>query len=395
MKTERTYKKQGLRRLIACLVVTLMLLGVAPVYAEESLLPSVGPLSGTVTVQIGTEGFGSADGILGLLNIMLAFDSEKKAADLNVSLLGKSIGIIAGWGADGVRFTIPALGSDVYGIGEDFIKELTGAFGAKLPIGQEGIKLPDVQKLFTDIFELAFSYMTPETLTAAEGTYTYILLPDEDSGTVCTWMLNKEQWKEYMTKSVQLVSENSELVAFIAQIAGKTEDELKQMLSLDEAKLDETAGNLAECSFSLFIAADGTLRALSFGNDPQGILYEAQGSVTDGGRTAAIAVKNAGSYETLLTNQMAMDNSGFFGKLDIAGKDISLAYSLEGAENNGIRLTLALSSGEQTVSLAILYTAGTADITVPGKATKTINSTNDLLSLAQGLVGVVYSLLGA
>lgn len=397
MKMERTNKKQSLRRLVAGLIVALMLLGVAPVFAETesplSVLPAVGPVQGTVAVKLTADGFGQTGAIMDYLDITLGIDSEKKVLALNVSLLGSGIDFIFAWGADGLRFMIPAVGNDVYGVGLGLLKEFSGSFGGKTG-AQTDVKMPDLTTFGTQLTELVSGYMTPETLTVGEDVYTYVLLPGMEKGQTVTWALSKEQWKDLLTKLIQLISGNDELVRFIAQTSGKTAGQVLEELNSAVDDLDKSADSLNGFKVVVF-TSEGSLRAVYLGTENKGILYEVQGSLSEGGRTGAIGLKQNEAVTEALVNRITTTADGVFGKMDVAEKNVSLAYSAEKLKNGATQLKLDIIAAGKTLGFTFLYTPGPVNITVPGKPTKMINSTDDLSNVLQGLVTVIYSMLGA
>lgn len=392
MKTERTHTRKGLRRFIACLIVAVMLLGVTPAFAEESIVPSVGPFQGIVEIDVSAKGFGTTGMVLDYVNITLSIDSVAKVADLRISILDKDVDIIFAWDDGALRFTIPQLGNEVYGITANFIQELADKISPILSkISNRKVETVDLQPIVNAVTGFVSKYLTADTLAVGQEPYTFAMLSGTANGYSITWSLTAEQWKSFIADALQLVTGNETLLQLVASNTGMDAETLRNKLTLSDAELDKAAESLNGYKIVLYYEGE-TLRAISFGNDDAAILYEVKGSLAEGERIAAIGQQNMGTVSRVLTNTLDKKSNGYFGKLEFIN-GYALNYSLEDVKNGGKKLALEFSTGSQSVGLSFTYAPGAVSITVPGPATKQIDSLEDAGNVLQTIGNSASSLL--
>lgn len=358
MKNTRSFP----RRLLAVLLAALLLLGVMPVYAEETKAP----YKGTVSFNISARGFGVSAAALSFLNFSLGIDTEKKVADLNLGLFTKGVDLIFAWDNGSPRFSVPAADAHVYSFGKELINELikTGeSLSDKLKEQQEA---PADTRLIGEKLGEAFgSLISSAVTTDGEGTYTYSLLEaGTQSGRVFSMKLDREQWGIFWNKCFSLFMNNG-IINSVAAKAG---------LPISSEELGTSASELAKSLTDL--TADWELRvfyqqdalcSVSLGGEQLGFIYESTGAAKEGGRFDAIGLREENTLISLLDNKFIKTETGYSGALDIADA-LKIMYAYDKGQNGMTSFNLDFSLEEQGISITALSTPGEVNIAVPGAA---------------------------
>lgn len=348
------------------------------------------PVKGTVTLKLGAEGFGSEAELLNYLDISLALDTEAKIADFKIGILFTAIDAIVAWDNDMPRFTVPLAGSEVYGLSEQLMKELTGAFSAQsMPALNTGAGF---DKQWQDKFlSLLATLSAPGTMTEEACDYGYVWCSGTVSGRRVTYKLDKAQWKALLGDVLSLLRGNASFLTAFAQQSGLTNAQLNAFLNPDDKQLDAAAEELKDFTMTLFFA-DDRLCALSFGNDRAVVLYETQGTAESmlGGRTDALGVIKNGEKQLYGINTLKKIGSMISGSLNVMNK-FTVSYSYEKKDSGEVRLTLALASGAQKLSLEALFTPGRVNIPVPGTPAFSITSMNELTTVLTNVLSKAFS----
>lgn len=367
MNNNRTFS----RKLLAVLLAALLLIGVLPVYAEETK----DPFKGTVSFTVNTRGFGTSAAALSLLNFSLGIDAEKKAADLGVGLLGKNVDLIFAWDNGTPRFTVPASGAEVYTLSKELIAQFAQA-GKELITGtaEENEAAPEGGSLVEKAAELLQEFASSAAITDEEGTYTYSLLSSgTQSGRVFTLTLSKEQWNAFWNKLITALLGNTKILNLIASQADVPAD---QVVSMAPEIADEVTGVTGDWSLVVFYQ-DGDVRAVNLGGAALGFVYESTGSAQAGGRTDTLALRQGTELMKLFNSSFAKTPTGFTGSVVVADTLI-VSYSLVKDGKNGGTVNLDFAVGEQGINIVASYTEGDVNIAVPGAVTNTIVDVNAL-----------------
>ena len=374
MKNNRTAS----RKLVALLLAALLLLGVSPAFAEEEKEP----FKGTVSFNINTRGFGISSTTLYFLNLSLGIDTEKKVADFNAGLFGKSVDLVFAWDNGKPRFSMPALGGEVYSFSTELVDELikTGEQITESVKEQEALPGDDRQigeKLTEGLTSLVSSAVTTDT----EGTYTYRLTDAGTmSGRVFTMKLDKDQWGAFWQKLLSFGTEQGGLISSVAGKAGISADDLSSTLSDLAVQITELT---ADWELNVFYQGDA-LRAVSIGGASTGFIYESTGEAGNGGRKDLIGIREGEAILKLLENDFAKNANGFKGTL--IADAFTVTYSFTKSAKGGFTFKIDFGWGDQGITVTATYKRGDVNITMPGESNTEIKDMNALGEVFSGLL---------
>ena len=345
---------------------------------------------GTVALKLGAHGFGYVGQMIDYLTVSLGIDTEAKAADLNVSLLGKNLDLIFAWDNDMPRFTLPASGAQIYGIGKDLVTELAGSLQSALSQVSSNSSAPD-EAWLAKLRDLLSTYATPETVTDEAYEYAYRMFPGTAQGRLLRLTLSKEQWRSFWQRFGQIISENDALVSLIAKQDGISVERAKQELNFSEDQLDDMVENMKDWHLILFYV-DERVCSFYLGSDDNGILYESQGKFRESGRVDAFGIVDDGEAEQFLQNTIAYTGAGTNGQLRIADL-IDVNYSFEKKDDGTLRAVFDLSADDKGLSVEALYTPGQVNIAVPGTPDHEVKSLNEFGTVLSNMLENALSAL--
>lgn len=393
MKQTRMHSRNTFCRLISILLIAVMLIGVMPVYAEEAAVPEEkAPFKGSISLKLGTHGFGSASAILEFLTFSLGIDTEVKAADLNVALFGKGVDLIFAWDEESLRFTVPEAGKEVYALGKDLVSELFGMAKELVAKAEPAKLVSDASGFLMEQFRsLVQSAASSGHATDEESTYTYELLDGTGEGRTFTVTLSLEQWKSFWKQLGAILGENNGLIGKIVRKFGLMPKEIGDDLTVTEENAEELARKSKDWKLILFYDND-TVHAFRLGSEKNGLLFEKNGAVSDGGRNAAAGIRRDGKASRVLLNTMVCNENGFFGKLTLLDL-LTLDYTAETMPDGRMKVRLDLSYNGKGISLDGIYTPGAVNISVPGTPDRTVCSINELTDVLADTVQKALSKL--
>ena len=383
MKDRSRNRRCGLRRLFVFMLAAVLFLGSLPALAEEK--NGAEPFKGTVSLKLSTHGFGLTGAAAEYLKFSLAVDTEKKAADLNIALIGKGVDILFAWDNGSPRFSVPALGTAVYEIGKDALAGILAA--AEQLRSQNSAQSAATDTLLKKIKALTESYASPETVTEEAGTYSYVLLSGTEEGTRYTMTLSKEQWKSFWRQFLTILNENNALKAALAQNKGMLPAEFSGDLTPTEKNLEDLAEQTRDWQLVLFHNGD-TVYSFWLGDETSGLLLENSGSLRTG-MNAALGIKKNGSLRPAMENTMMLTDAAFFGRMKIADL-LHVDYSLESLASGKKKILFDLSFRDKGLSLEGVYSPGSVAIPMPGAANSKVSTVDELTKVLGEAIAKVF-----